>query len=302
MASIISGGSEMAYNRQDISFVSGGETCRGWLYLPEAETPPPVVVMAHGFSAERTFRLPAYAEHFADAGLAVLLFDYRCFGDSDGTPRFWVDPARHLDDWRAAVSHARSLTRVDGGRIALWGSSFSGGHVITLAAEDPDVRAIVAQVPYVGGIEVALSLANMLRAAAAILGDKIASVFGGAVRVPVVGAPGSFACMAAPEAMQFLDIVDSGSQWNNRVPARALTTLAAYQPGDVASQVTCPALVVVGEKDETTPPDLARAAAARMPRAEVASHDAGHFEVYMPPLFVQVVDEQAVFLKRHLDA
>ncbi len=293
---------QRGYHRKEISFLSSGYTCRGWLYLPDGVTAAPLVIMAHGFSAERTFRLPAYAERFAQAGLAVLLFDYRNFGDSDGTPRFLVDPTRHVADWRQALAFGRTLPDVDTTRIALWGSSFSGGHVITLAAEDPGISAIVAQVPYVGGIEVKLSLGNTLKAAGSIIGDKIAALFGSAVTVPIVGPEGSFACMASSEAMQFLDIVDDASDWNNRVPARALVTLGAYQPRDVADKVTCPALVVVGEADETTPPDLARAAAARMPKAEVTSFDAGHFEVYLPPLFDEVVGQQTTFLAKHLAA
>lgn len=290
----------MGHQRRDISFASDGDICRGWFYQPDGTTPTPVVVMAHGFSAERTFRLPAYAEKFAAAGLAVLLFDYRNFGDSDGSPRFLVDPDRHVEDWRQALAYARSLPDVDNDRIALWGSSFSGGHVITLGAEDRAIKAIVAQVPYVGGLEVSLSVGNMLKAGASILADKIAAMFGGAVTIPIVGPEGAFACMASSEAMQFLDIVDDSSAWNNRVPARALLTLGSYQPRDVAPQVTCPALIVVGEADETTPPDLARSAAATMPAAEVSSFDAGHFEVYLPPLFDDVVGQQTQFLTRHL--
>jgi len=291
---------QRGYQRKDISFVSDGSTCRGWLYLPDGIESAPLVIMAHGFSAERTFRLPAYAERFAQAGLAVLLFDYRNFGDSDGTPRFLVDPRRHVADWRQALAYARTLPEIDTSRIALWGSSFSGGHVITLAAEDSGIKAIVAQVPYVGGIDVKLSLGNTLKAAGSIIGDKIAGLFGGAVTVPIVGPEGSFACMASSEAMQFLDIVDDRSEWNNRVPARALVTLGAYQPRGVAGRVACPALVVVGDLDETTPPDLARAAAALMPKAEVTSFDAGHFEVYLPPLFEDVVRQQVDFLATHL--
>lgn len=292
----------MTHQRRDIAFQSDGLTCRGWLYLPDGVTNPPVVVMAHGFSAERTFRLPAFAEVFVEQGMAVVLFDYRNFGDSEGTPRFLVDPQRHLADWRAAVAYARALPEVDGSRVALWGSSFSGGHVIMLAAEDKGISAIVAQVPYVGGIQVKLSPLNTLKTISSILADKVASLFGGAVTVSIVGEPGSFACMAAPEAMAFLDIVDDASQWNNRVPARALTGFAGYQPREVADEVSCPALIVVGNKDETTPPELARDTAKLMPNAEVEEFDAGHFEVYVPPLFEQVARREAAFLSRHLNA
>jgi cephalosporin-C deacetylase-like acetyl esterase len=90
--------------------------------------------MAHGFGGQREMRLPAFAEHFAARGLAVPVFDYRCFGASDGMPRNWIDPRRHLADCHAAIEHARSLRDVDGSRLGLWGTSFSGGHVLATAA------------------------------------------------------------------------------------------------------------------------------------------------------------------------
>ena len=81
--------------RTDVDFVSSGTRCAAWLYRPRGVARPPVVVMAHGFGAERTFGLPAFAGRFAAAGLAALLFDYRGFGQSDGEPRNLVSPRRH---------------------------------------------------------------------------------------------------------------------------------------------------------------------------------------------------------------
>src|SRR3954462_13228881 len=139
--------------REDLTFPSGEDTCAAWLYRPDAVAgPAPCVVMAHGFTATRGDGLPAYAERFAAAGLAVVLFDYRHFGRSTGEPRQLLDIGRQLDDYRAAVAFARSLPGVDAGRIALWGTSFSGGHVLTLAAEDHGIAAAVAQVPFADGV------------------------------------------------------------------------------------------------------------------------------------------------------
>ena len=107
--------------------------------------------MAHGFSGVREQRLDAYAERFADAGLAVLLFDYRHFGASDGEPRQYLSIRCQLDDWRAAVAHARGLDGVDPDRVALWGTSFSGGHVIAIASEDARIAAVVSQAPFTFG-------------------------------------------------------------------------------------------------------------------------------------------------------
>ena len=93
--------------RSDIDFAWHGSRCAGWLYLPRAVVRPPLVIMAHGFGAERTFGLEPFAERFARAGLATFLFDYRCFGDSDGEPRNLISPRRQLEDWEAAAIATR---------------------------------------------------------------------------------------------------------------------------------------------------------------------------------------------------
>jgi dienelactone hydrolase len=103
--------------------------------------------MAHGFSGFREQRFDAYAERFVQAGMAVLVFDYRHFGDSDGTPRQLLSIRRQLQDWAAAIAFGRSLPGIDPQRIALFGTSLSGGHVLTMAARDRAIAAVVAQGP-----------------------------------------------------------------------------------------------------------------------------------------------------------
>ena len=117
--------------REDVSFEVDGARCAAWLYRPEAATS--IVVMAHGWTGVREQRLGAYAERFAAAGLAALVFDYRHFGASEGEPRQLLDIKRQLADWRAAVEFARRLPGIE--RVALWGSSFSGGHVLETALD-----------------------------------------------------------------------------------------------------------------------------------------------------------------------
>ena len=73
--------------RMDVSFVSGDVTCAGYLYQRAAAiSKVPCVVMAHGFTSTRDLGLPLYAERFAAAGMAVLVFDYAYFG-ADRTRR-----------------------------------------------------------------------------------------------------------------------------------------------------------------------------------------------------------------------
>ena len=139
--------------REDVAFDSSGARCAAWWYRPAAaEGPAACVVLAHGWAGIREAGLDAYARRFADAGLAALVFDYRHFGASEGEPRQLLDIDRQLADWAAAITYARSRQDADPARVALWGTSFGGGHVLATAARDRRVAAVVVQVPFVDGL------------------------------------------------------------------------------------------------------------------------------------------------------
>jgi hypothetical protein len=138
--------------RHDIEFDAEGVTLRGWLYLPDGVTAPiPTVVMAHGFSAVKEMYLDSFAEAFAAGGLGALVFDNRNFGASDGEPRQEIDPWQQVRDYRHAITWAQTRSEVDADRIGVWGSSYSGGHVLVVGAIDKRVRCVACQVPLVSG-------------------------------------------------------------------------------------------------------------------------------------------------------
>ena len=138
--------------RQDIEFDAEGVTLRGWLYLPQGISGPvPAIVMAHGFSAVKEMYLDGFAEAFAAGGLAALVFDNRNFGASDGEPRQEIDPWAQVRDYRHAITYAQTRPEVDADRIGVWGSSYSGGHVLVLGAIDKRCKCVAAQVPLVSG-------------------------------------------------------------------------------------------------------------------------------------------------------
>src|SRR5258705_5759507 len=123
--------------RRDIEFDAEGVPLRGWFSPAEgAGWPGPAVVMAHGFSAVKEMYLDSFAEVFAAAGLNVLVFDNRCFGASDGEPRQEIDPWAQVRDYRDAITYLHTLPEADPGRIGIWGSSYSGGHSLVVAAID----------------------------------------------------------------------------------------------------------------------------------------------------------------------
>ena len=293
--------------RENIEFDSGGERCAAWLYRPDGEVPAPCVILAHGFGGTREARLWAFAERFAAAGIAAIVFDYRHFGDSGGEPRQLISIGRQLDDWRAAVTHARSLPGIDPSRIALWGTSFSGGHAVRLAAGDPAIAAVVSQAPFTHGLS-ALGAAGpkeALRMGAAGLLDGIAAVMGGEpLRIPVVAPPGRGGAMSQPGAYDgYLSLFDdSDAEFRNEFCGRAALALGGYAPALSAGKVRCPLLVCIVGGDTVTPASPAAAMAKRAPRGECIDYGSewNHFDIYTGDLFERAVADQTRFLVEHL--
>jgi uncharacterized protein len=291
--------------RQNVRFDSAGERCAGWLYEPaEAAGPVPCVVMAHGFGALKEGRLDAYAQRFAAAGYAALVFDYRHFGESEGDPRQLLDISREHADWRAAIAHARGLEGVDPDGIVLWGSSFSGGHVIHTAAEDGQLAAVVSQIPHTDGIATLreLDVKRGLRLTWLGIKDRARALAGRPPQyMPTVGPPGSLAAMTGDDAGNgYADMYPEGFDWRNEVAARIMLTFPLYSPGREASQVACPILFQVGTDDHITPPAPSIKAAGLAPRGELITYPISHFQIYVGEPFERAVTDQLDFLGRHL--
>lgn len=295
------------YTREDVTFDSHGTTCAAWLYRPIGANNPPIVVMAHGFAAIRALRLDAYAVRFAEAGYAVLVFDYRGWGDSAGEPRRVLDIRAQHDDWRAAIAYARSIDGVDASRVVLWGTSFGGGHALRLAAEDHSFAAVIAQVPHISGPASAFSqpLGLVARLIAAGVWDQCRALFGRQpYRVDAAGYPGDVAMMTSPDAAPMAMRL-AGDRYEellpeNNVAARIALRVPFYSPGRRAHKITAPTLVQIAERDTVTPFEVALKAAKRLPKGEIRTYDCQHFEPYLDPYFDTVVDDQISFLTTHV--
>jgi alpha-beta hydrolase superfamily lysophospholipase len=282
--------------RQDLSFTSGVDSCAAWLYQPAGgESGIPVVVIAHGLSGTRRDRLGAFAERFAAAGFAALVFDHRGFGDSGGEPDLF-DPRRQLADWAAAIAFARSLPGVDPERVATFGSSMGGGNALAAAAADPRVAAAISQVPFLDIVRQAHRSSPRVTARtlrAAIRGDHL----------PAVGQPDEAALINAPggeEGWRRVVSIGEDSRWRNRVSSRWLLG-RPFRPARHATKLHCPWLVCVGEADRVARPGPAIAAARRAPKGELRTYPGvDHFDIYDGPAHEALVADQLDFLRRHL--
>jgi len=290
--------------RKNIHFLVEGDRCAAWLYSPDESPPYPVIVMAHGFAGTRHIRLDAYAERFADAGFAVLVFDYRHFGDSDGNPRQILDINKQLADWREAVRTVRAMPEIDSARIALWGTSFSGGHVLMIATEDEDIAACISQVPFIDGMANArnVSLKLSLQFGVNALRDLARKWLNRKpLTVAAIGLPGSFAAITTPDAEVFQRLmIPPGIEWVNEVAARIFLSIPRYRPGLHAGRVKCPLLFCLADNDAVTPIGPALKAASMAPQAEVRRYPLSHFDIYVGEAFERAIADQIAFLKRHL--
>lgn len=124
-------------------------------YIPKTNNKSAVIIMAHGFAGLRQFKLIQYAQRFAQAGYAVILFDYRYWGGSTGKPREMISINSQLEDWKTMIQYASTCKFIDNRRIVLWGTSLSGGYTLSLASELKNIQAIMVQIPYVDGAETA---------------------------------------------------------------------------------------------------------------------------------------------------
>ncbi|HEX7245846.1 MAG TPA: alpha/beta fold hydrolase [Solirubrobacterales bacterium] len=279
-----------------MTFEVGDDACAAWFYpAAEADGGIPVVVMAHGLSGTRRDRLGPFAERFAAAGFAALVFDHRGFGDSEGEPDLF-DPAMQLEDWRAAIAYARSLSGIDPARVVTFGSSMGGGNALAAAAGDRAVAAAISQVPFLDIVRQAHR--SSPRVAVRTLHAAIRGHY-----VPAVGQPDEAAMINAPggeEGWRRVVSMGEDSRWRNRVSSRWLLG-RPFRPARHAAGLHCPWLVCVGEADRVARPGPAIAAARRASRGELRTYPGvDHFDVYDGPVHEALVADQLDFLARHL--
>lgn len=296
--------------RTDVSFRSGSDTCAAWLYRPDgvvvegaaaAGESRPIIVMAHGLACVREMRLDAFADRFTAAGYLCLVFDYRYFGASTGEPCQLLDIRSQREDWRAAVVYARSVAGADPGRVILWGSSFSGGHVFAVGADDPRLAAVIAQCPFTSGLASTLAVPPMtlLKLSALGVADCVGSWIGrNPLMVESNGTPGSVALMTSEDSKSGMDaLMPDGSTIRTDVAARFALDIVRSFPGRSAERIRCPLFVVVCENDTVAPagPTKRYVAAAN---GEMRVTKAGHFDIYVGEEFERNVAEQLDFLAR----
>jgi len=258
----------MAIQKRDVMFKSGETFAAAWLFLPDQARPGdrvPAVAMAHGFGAVKEMYLEPFARRFAAAGIAALVFDYRSFGASGGEPRQRVLPRDQIEDYRNALTWLSLQPEIDADKLAVWGTSFSGAHVIDVAAHDSRVKAVVSQVGPMDLAQITREVVGPKQFAGLqqmAIQERIRhATEGGEHYVPSAGRPG--------EGMAL----------------QALDAILEYASGRFIDLVAPrPLLMILARNDAIVPPDSIRQAFSRAGEPKrLMEIEGGHYSVYNGP-------------------
>jgi uncharacterized protein len=282
-----------------------GEHIDAWFYEPVGQGPHPAVVMGHGLGAVKAGGLAPFAERFCREGFAVVVIDYRHWGDSSGWPRDVLSVPRQREDYSTAIGWAAAHPNIDARRIFIWGTSFAGMHVTALAASDTRLAGAIAQCPLVDGLAGATKIRprRSIRLMSVAVADWIGSRFGRQpIYLPINVEPGQWGVTDTSDALFGKQLVTPAepADWNNRVAARSLLSISRHRPVRRAASIRIPILLVVAETDTQAPLTPALRVAELAPYAELHRSKGGHYDVYQGGAAGdEVLGVEVEFLRRH---
>jgi len=270
--------------REDVEFDTlDGTPLAAFLYVPDGDGGPfPAIVLSHGFGAVKEMALDQYAEIFYEAGFACLLYDHRNTGSSGGDLRGEIDPWQQISDMRDAITYAANRAEVNAERIGLWGTSFSGGHSLVVAATDRRVKCVVSAVPTISGHQ-NTTRALTTDAYAAFLEDvnqeRSARQRGEEPRtIPI--------SMEGDESYEWSKVAGVGTTYENSCTLLSRAFRAAYEPGHYITAISpTPLLMVLATHDTKclTDVQLEAYSAAHEPK-KLEMVPGGHYAPYSTQL------------------
>ena len=295
--------------RQDITFMSEGLRCSGWLYIPDNLAPEekaPAIIMAHGYTAVKEAGLSYFAERFADAGFVTLVFDYRYFGDSEGEPRSQLFPLQQQEDYRNAITWISDHPQVDPQRIGIWGTSYSGGLVLYVGIFDKRVKAIVAQVPSAINCEARRKMdpERWDKVGKWLIQDRIERYRTGKINYIKVVAPEGEPCvLSAPGTYEaYMEISKNAPNWSNQLTVESLEKQREFDPTSLIHMIApTPLLMIPAEHDNLLPLDAVVSSYERaLEPKSIKILPCAHFDVYTEPWAKEAVEAAVDWFKTHL--
>lgn len=298
---------EPAKMKENVFFNVKNERINAYLYLPYNRLQPfPCIIMNTGIGGTKDMLLERYAKVFNSAGFAVMTYDYRHFGRSDGNPRQLYSMNKQVEDCAAAIKYARSRKEIHADKIIIWGTSGGAGYGIILAASDDRIVCISCQcgaLDHKADFQMAIKRDGFLSYLPLLLHgqcDKGRQRFGlGPHHLPIVGTPGIPAIIKAPGAYEGYSRIASENA-KNKLCAQIMLT-PNKNPIDYAQSIKCPVLIQICENDNIANPQGSINTAERLGTlASVRKYSIGHFDIYFGENFKQSIKDQIDFFKKHV--
>jgi dipeptidyl aminopeptidase/acylaminoacyl peptidase len=289
---------------QTVEYFSGEDRVRALWRTPDVvEGRLPSVIQGPGWlGLKGAAAYERYHQGFTEAGLGVLVIDYRGFGESEGEPRGVVSPAHQLEDLVNGITYLTTREDVDPGAIGAYATGGTGGgNVVLLAAADERVRAVVSQVPVADGgdwLHRMRTEQEWVEYLALLEQDRRERVLTGRSRLVH---PRNEVMVETRErkASDFKRDVDAKIRME--VPLSMVDALLTYRPGQAAVGLRTPLLVIAVENDTATPTDHAVAIyeAAAGPKKLILQRNTSHYAAYTKYADV-VIPEMVAWFRQHL--
>ncbi|KAM0462238.1 hypothetical protein ACHAO4_001439 [Trichoderma viride] len=297
-----------------------GVTLRGDLYMPNSATATttgvPVVVMTQGLTLLKEHYLPDFAGRFQAAGYAVLIYDHRGWGSSEGQPRNAVNPMQQAEDYHDAIIFARNIKGIDPSRVAMWGIGHSGGAAMISAGNDDYVKAVMLVMPLTSGARDAAGFPpelidrsradRLARTQNPNLGETYVQVWDNSLE-QASGERGQV-ILHSPPAFEFINggkrrSDAAGTPWENKITLRSLYDIGKVEPQDFIRRISPrPLLYLAAAEDVLTGPIEAHKKVfeqAGEPKQFVTLNN-HHVANYFGNSFEENISAQLDFLEKNL--
>ena len=292
-------------NVTPITFFSEGFRLVGDLYAPDDLRPDERragIVLCHGYTGVKDLYLPDNARVLVDAGYAVLAFDYKGWGESEG-PRTRLAPYSRVADVQAALTCLGAQAEVDESRLGIYGTSYGGATVVWTGAVDRRVRCIVSVVGIGHGERWMRSVRrpdewfDLLDRSAS---DRVKRAADGESelvdRNEILLPDRQSAELAAAARRNVPSALDT-------LPLEYVDETLGFHPEWVVDKIAPrPILFITTDDDRLVPPEESRSLydKAGEPKKLVVLRGYGHYEVYAEPAFSEVMRETLAWFRGHL--
>lgn len=250
--------------------------------------------------------IPQLAEHFQSQNITALLYDPRHLGESGGSPRNEIDPAKQVSDYSDALTFLLTQPNVDPERIAFWGMSFSATIALCATALDRRAKACIAACPYIDlkppPEMIRLVLANVMR-------DRESRLVGNPpTYLPMLTSsgrnPAGLHLYPTDEELEMVMTAQErgAERFENRCTLETYYHFCTWNPEAVIAMMpeTSQALVIIPEDDTWSVPDKQRALYDSLKceiKQKMAVRRKGHLTLFNGEDFEHLMAMQMNFLK-----